>query len=400
MANESEIIKAIQNVIHDESLNVIPDLWLCDDLIDTAKKWGFSLESIELMKLIESNHPRLANASYCTANTSRTVTPISLAKWLANRAKIVGAESAYSSILSLELNTEITSYNVTLLRGLQFQGAIDLGLGIYLADFHHLPSQIQQNVNDKVMKLGRSIDLPCTFLYRVFDLNLTNFVDTESRFNSDDYSILESLITNFFSIFSRRYAPIVDRRWSVLPDDVPLSGIVDNTCQSFLGSESPFWRELFTKDVAENLKMLLCKYMAIPEDLRLPIEISIFRLSTSMNSFRLVDKAIDLGIALEALLVDENSTTKKAAQVRSVGSRLVPKVRDFKVRSVIHTVYGIRSDAVHRGKIKDAYSLDSKGVIPTSELLMLGVEVLQLCLIEIIKSGGVVPRVEQVSASS
>lgn len=391
MSDYMEIVLAIKDVLDDKTLEKISN-FSAENPIQCAKMYGASEKSLKLMELLKNNHPEFNRKFIRFGYSTGEISPYLLAKWLMLRARVVGAENAYQSFLSLESNNVVYGYIVTLIRGLDFNGCIEFFNGIKLVDYSNLPNTILKNLEIKINPDNERFYPPYTYLIQPL---CNNFFDVDYPFSNDElnfYVEYELLIVNYLSLFADEYAPTVDRRWYVLNDDVPMSGVCDNQSNYYLEVEPPKihsnWNDI---DIIE-IESLFIKYIEISADLRLSIDISISRMVKAMNTWNNVNKAIDLGIALEAAFIHEESTENKSSQVRKTGAQLVKKFDGYDVKSLLYTVYTIRSDAVHRGKVQNEYKLDNVGFKSTMTLLDLGIKVLKSCIVEIINRNGVVPR--------
>ncbi|MEL4429860.1 hypothetical protein [Shewanella mangrovisoli] len=392
MSDYKAIISAINSILNDITLERIRN-FTAENPIEIAKQLGASRKSVKLMELLEVNHPSLGRKFVRFGYSTGQINYFLLAKWLMLRARVVGAEMAYQSVLSLESSDVVHGYTVTLIRGLEFYGAIDFYNGIKLVDYQNLPSTILENLAVKINPERERLYPPYTYLIQPLS---NNFFDADYPFVDDHlklYSESELLIVNYLSLFTDAFAPTVDRRWYVLNDEVPMSGICDYQSICYLEMEPPKIHFNLNSVAKEEIESTFIKYIEIPTDLKLPIDISISRIVKAMNTWNNVNKAIDLGVALEAAFIHEESKLKKSQQVRNTGAHLVKVFEGYKVKSLLYTIYGIRSDAVHRGKVLNEYKVDNVGFKPVSILLDLGVNVLKHCIIGIIKRNGVVPKV-------
>ncbi len=85
------------------------------------------------------------------------------------------------------------------------------------------------------------------------------------------------------------------------------------------------------------------------------ILISLSRLNQSLGHSDPVDCAIDLGVALEALLLDDSKDQELAYRMRLRGAWLLASDAESRMKALItlRDVYSLRSAAVHRGILSD-----------------------------------------------
>lgn len=392
MSGKDLIIAAINSSKNDETLIQMKPIQV-EDWKSWIRHYQFSSESTSLMKLLERYHPKISKACLQIGADGGVVNPITLAKWLVIAANRFGAEKAYESLLALETTSTVPIFVVTLISGMNFSGSIDFGLGVKLVGENQLPSEIQHNVCDKVAGCYRDIAGPATFLYMRFDSDIADTNKHESTFSKiSDYLELESSVVNFLSLFAISHAPSINRRWCLLPDTVPLSGIYDTNTQSYIEVRHPKMYENWDGIDINEVIRLYTKYKDIPLQKRQPIDISIWRRSQAMNSWNSINKAIDLGIALESVLTT-SSTDQLALQVRVLGAKLAEN--DFAQRQVIFSklkvIYKIRSNAVHNGKIEQSYKIPNQGSVSVNQILAEGVTIMATCLKKIIERKGMSP---------
>ena len=392
-----QIIKAIEKSVAENNLQNLT-LWYptSDEWSKYAKSLGASSHSIKLAELIEKEHPKLSSSDFSVCGGSEKIHAMYLAKWLVIRASLVGAEKAYSSLLSLETSSEYTAYNLTLISGIDFSGKFELVDGIFFCDARNLPDEIIRNVDSKFEQLsrrnsfGRSIHPPYTFLFQPIKIDLLSNDSKDDRKNIINYIDNESLITNFLSLFSNDHAPCVEIRWCILEDSTPLSGIIDTGFTHYIDVIKPKHFAQWTDIDTAYVRDLFLKYKSIEERLRLPLDISLVRRCQAMNTWNNVNKAIDLGIALESILTKPSTNGELTLQIRIIGSKLVCSdiSRRKEVSSLLSALYSIRSSAVHEGVLKDTYSVHGRGKLSPNVILDEGFPILRDCLVKIIECGG------------
>ncbi|MBD0788928.1 hypothetical protein HUO09_21635 [Vibrio sp. Y2-5] len=393
-----QIIEAIERSVAENNIQHLT-LWLCasDEWIKLANSFGASSCSIELAQLIENEHPKLSSSFFSVGGRGERINAMYLAKWLVLRASLVGAEIAYSSLLALESSSEYTAYNLSLISGIDFRGKIELVDDIYFCDGINLPEEIKVNVDSIFERLTRrnsfssEIHPPYTFLFQPIKINLlSNEFKNETRETMINYVNKEMLISNFLSLFSNNSAPCVELRWCILEDSTPLSGIIDTGFTNYLDVIKPKHYDVWTDIDTAYVRGLFLKYLAIEEKRRLPLDISLARRCQAMNTWNNVNKAIDLGIALESILTKPSNNGELTLQIRIIGSKLISSdiSRRKEISSLLKTIYNIRSSAVHEGFLKEKYSVCDRGKLNAGVILEEGFPVLRDCLVKIIEHGG------------
>jgi hypothetical protein len=349
-----------------------------------AKNFGISDDLINLANLIEE------------PNSSIYSNSLFLAKWLVTRADQVGAQRAHDDLIESYNTPEVTEYNVSLITGVDFKGKIEFSDGIFYCDFDNLPESIKHNVNEKGMFISSAhnynVHRPFTYLYS--PITYSRSLDADNADRNEQirrYVNKEYLIVNFLSLFSRRFAPCIEIRWCLLEDHSPLSGLLDTQATSHLELIRPKHHEIWRGIDSLYVQQLFNSYIQMEEHLRLPIDISLSRRSQAMNTWNDVNKAIDLGIAVESVLTSPDTTVQLSLQIRILGSKLVASNIDerLKVSALLDALYQVRSSAVHTGTLKPRYKVKGVGSkVSPQTILDEGIDILGKCLIKIIAMGG------------
>lgn len=388
--SDSDIELAIKKSMNDPYLyNLKP--FIADDWLGWVKSMGISGSSLNLMRQLEEQHPDISNAWFRTPNGGEIINPAILAKWLVLRARKVGHREAYETIGKLIKKTITTGYHVTLISGLNLNGNIEFGDDIQLIPGHSVPEQIQDGISQKIAHSRPDVHPPYSFLLQPIEIDLLSDSLSDSiEKRTQAYVNSQFPIVNFLSLFSNHHAPCIDRFWFVLPDSTPMSGIVDSGYQSYLEIRPPKVPEDWQKVDLTSVSDLYKVYCQIPDKKRLPIEIALWRRSQAMNTWDDINKAIDLGIALESVLTSPKTREQLSLHIRLVGSKLVSKDPDERstIFLLLKSVYQIRSEAVHNGTVEKSYKIKNRGSVRTSEILDEGIALLGRCIKEIIRRGG------------
>lgn len=142
-------------------------------------------------------------------------------------------------------------------------------------------------------------------------------------------------------------------QWSQLvsPERVPILGMVHSWGNS-LQEAYPLTTTALPKEA--DVQSLVELYLTLDKDLKKKLAIPIQRLNMTLRRQDTVDKAIELGIALEALLVadrDSDAQVSYLLRVRGAwlgGGSLEKRKENHKL---LKQVYGLRSRAVHSGTL-------------------------------------------------
>lgn len=115
--------------------------------------------------------------------------------------------------------------------------------------------------------------------------------------------------------------------------------------------------------LAEPLKEAFARYQKLLPEIRDHIAVPLDRLNRSRRSGASLDSAIDLGIALESLLMGKTSnnseiTFKMSMRAAAFLGRSAEERKE--IFNVVSDVYGLRSTAVHTGRLSTKKELKSK----------------------------------------
>ncbi len=166
--------------------------------------------------------------------------------------------------------------------------------------------------------------------------------------------------------------------WSELEEWVPLNGY---TISGF--SYVPFEvlsssQHPFSKTDLQEARYLYGQFLSCSESTRTKLRIPLARLTQAIGRSNLVDKALDLGIALESLLLDDLSSNEQLSlSFRIRGAWLLGKdAHDrHRLERIFKQLYRCRSLAVHKGKFdKDHVKIDSDS-ISIQDLLRTGEQI-------------------------
>lgn len=137
-------------------------------------------------------------------------------------------------------------------------------------------------------------------------------------------------------------------------------------------------------------------YLAMPEEQRIRLTVPIDRLGRADLGIESVDRAIDLGIAIEALLVTDNEGNERlGAAIGLRGAWLLHGGGTASDRKQTHDqlkrLYDFRSKAVHRGRLTEKAGKKARDMSATDAEAVLdaGVTLVRNLLRTIVQRGGV-----------
>ncbi len=115
------------------------------------------------------------------------------------------------------------------------------------------------------------------------------------------------------------------------------------------------WEPTFLGDDAlADLRTLLGQWEHVSHDARVAFSVPLTRLSLAGRRYGYVDMAIELGIAMESLLLEDDDKAELSFRLAVHAAWLLGKDRDERREffKIFRFLYGLRSSAVHRGELR------------------------------------------------
>ena len=137
-------------------------------------------------------------------------------------------------------------------------------------------------------------------------------------------------------------------------------------------------------------KRVVAAFMGMSADVRTKVRLSLIRFNQALRRSPHEDRALDLAIALESLLVDnagENTYKFGLRAALLLGGSLAQRKH---TRAVIGALYALRSTLVHDGVLPQAVKVAGTGKRPSAEVVK-DATVLAGRLLERIVSMGYIP---------
>jgi hypothetical protein len=302
----------------------------------------------------------------------RGVSLADLARWLVSRARTVGAGHAVSDLARYLKEDTFSISEVCLLTGVNISESVDVANGIRLLPFDQVPDSSQKRMFTPTFhdaftfaRQAPTAALMCHSQYpkhHVVATGPVQLANVQNRFGdmNDARLILALIVPNASSLVAF---------WANPDDAVPL-GDSSAGWQSTLGQDSGFHASAtLTPTDLERLRSLYPLFCSLNpnhrQHLRLPLE----RLSRAVRRHDRTDSAIELGIALEALLLNDMDEERGelTLRFRLRGARLLGQTPEERaiIYRVLGQVYRLRSHAVHRGAIPEQLGRTPAGDILT-----------------------------------
>lgn len=227
---------------------------------------------------------------------------------------------------------------------------------------------------------------PTSVLKQKIQLHTTT--DQPIFYDANADKTLEELCS--FLTLHGKSSPMKFHDWIELEDWVPrhhqmLSPINGN------GTELDF-RQLIplTQQEWNDLAPTYQQFLALEPEDRLHIQAALNRLKHSKVRWNIVDRAIDLGIALESILLKPNEDKGLKPKFSNRAGWLISRSPDDEyIQHFFHTLYECRSNAVHDGNLQDKYEISGYGEITAVDLIEKGTEFALAVTVKIIEHGSI-----------
>lgn len=146
-------------------------------------------------------------------------------------------------------------------------------------------------------------------------------------------------------------APIEVASWSQFETNPPIPDFITTT--TLFPPRQTLSFQNGNKIEGKNITDTLNQYLALDNNIRQRLHIPLERLNRASRRAESEDIAIELGVALEALLTDDQSTGENTHKIAVRGARLLAGSIDDRKgnRVLLSSIYRLRSEAVHNGKI-------------------------------------------------
>ncbi len=299
-----------------------------------------------------------------------------------------------ATIKALEIPTSKNKANLSViytLQGISVNEPVQITESTHLVPYDHLPDSYQKNQIKNFLKspdailFSRNLKPECAIVSKN---NLNPFLNSKNQKADDKKKHAKDLIEKTQNELEQMVyllsvigpcSPDVLYQWINYSDDTPL-GDAAMGLSLRLSEITPHFILSLLKRAHWNFdpvqaKVLINKYGELSEQIQHRLKLPIGRLRNSIKRNYIGDMAIEIGIALEALLLPDTNV--------ELGYRLSQRVAYFfnddperrdHVKKVIKTYYrDIRSVAVHGGEIKKV-----KG-IPNRDPMQIQCETIEIC---------------------
>lgn len=284
------------------------------------------------------------------------LTPSHLARWLGVRATEVGAEQALEDVNRYADRDVFPARQVMVLGGMEVDKAHELTNSITLVPFEDLPASPQKSrITPEPTTLER--DAPTAALVKEIQ---------HPRVHLDPEKVPPEELTTLHEAQDLTDArlclsladpcgPVEIAKWENAADWVPCLGgqLTGYSIQTPLSTEITRRDEVAGEDV-EQAAAFLGKFSGAESSTRDWLQVALERFNSAYQRSSPVDRAIDLGIAIETtFLHDINQPRELTFRIRTRAARLLGASASERLElyRLFGDLYGLRSSAVHEGRL-------------------------------------------------
>ncbi len=287
-----------------------------------------------------------------------------LGRWLVRRGLKVGVEQAVADLRRYLDTSEIPYLLTFALSGIEVSEPCDLGRRVRLLPWEQVPESDQKQIIHEKFIMASDFRWPTAAVVREETLTKIYTHDTEVQkymIPLDDTDLRDAILCIGLT---GPTAPFVLASWFTPPPWAPVMGS---------GFSMPFpegrprhekWPPSYSAEASELFQAFVGLTPPRKDILRLVMQ----RLNGAMRRLSNVDSAIDLGIALESLFLDDmdDERGELTFRLRIRASRFMAKNRVDRERiyKLVGYLYSARSSATHSGRVSP--TIQGR---PTNEIL-------------------------------
>jgi hypothetical protein len=285
------------------------------------------------------------------ANTGHMVDYLSLARWLLVRAVQVGAEQTLENLLRFLAASDLP-YRMTLaMGGITLDSSCTLGQNITLLPWKEIPDSFAKSEVFALLTSPGALHHPTAALVRDIALPRRNVTQKEweqGKHNLDpvDYTDLRDALLCIGLVGP--VAPYELLAWLEPPEWAPVLGFTFSSPMHEYSLRSNQW----PATAAMQARELCERFSQLSSDHKDLMRLRMQRLISAMRRRNPVDAAIDLGITLESLFLDDGEG-ELSFRLRMRAARLLRQDYDDRVCvfNLVNDLYTLRSAAVHSGRL-------------------------------------------------
>lgn len=372
-------IRRIEHAMPDE-----PDV-LLNEFRHSEKATPFIIELmryiIECKYLSEVFDHKLYNLGMIYVN----VIPEKLIEWLVTRSKATDTKLTVDYLDKFLAQKYTPALQVVSVSGITISEEVCIGPNIKLVHIDSLmhshqkyasaPKKIKDLPTSNLSYIADEKYPKCALIKKVkLDTVVTEKTKQSNNNDVGNYSELEE-ICDFLTLYKNTTA-LAFNRWVDIEHVVPCT---NNQLKGMNGGmvEIHYKREtLISQNIWDSMLPTYKKYLNFPTQDKKIIRSALSRIKKAILRHALVDTAIDLGIGLEALFLDQNEDSQIGYKFRLRAAMILARTKEDKdaIINLFKCVYKIRSDAVHNGELKSTYKVNGRGDIGTRAIINEGIE--------------------------
>jgi len=381
-----------------ENLKVIIQVAF-DNAIISGEKFEIKKEDyLNLIEALRKNDQIIKHFDNTMMNTGSGFSSISiddLAQWLLKNSYNTNPLETISSLENYINSSYTEGYVVFSISGLYIQNKIKITDEIDLIPFDDLPSSnMKEELSPQILKQGLIFISPTVTNYKPPKAALIKKVKIKPKYylkeenkTNEKFDISDLIELCTFLTLHDKATPINSVIWTELESNTPCKNKLENTISfpSYIKTaknDVPFYHWFEYKDLYKQFLELESKDK---KHLLIPLQ----RLNTARQRDNYLDKAIDQGIAIEALFLNgQNSTNSFLLSLRAahfLGENIEEKKELF---NTFKLIYSCRSAAVHTGSLEEVTKRIKKQKLKISEFLDLADELCIKAIKKIITNGG------------
>ena len=335
-----------------------------------------------------SGDPACANLAgkmlNCGFGAFRQVSLETIRLWMVDYAARRGAQQAVKALKWFLEADKMPATYVVALRYLEVDHAVDLADGrARLVPFAALPDSNAKRAFDPQLPENRTRIGQGGPAYQLFvappvaALVVPTVLEPkvvspgeETKVDLTDITFIDDIVDSM--ALAGGLAPLVLGSWVDIDESVPLTGPLFGTDYgTFAQAVGQITFSVVTSFEASDLSRVCDGFLACADDVRHALRVPLKRLNQARHRAYPVDRAIDLGIAFEAIYLHdrvEPGQLSLAFRLRGAWHHgtTAEERRSFFER--FRAIYRCRSSAVHDGTLSDEVKVDGKSMLTTQFL--------------------------------
>ncbi|OEE57653.1 HEPN domain-containing protein [Vibrio splendidus] len=324
-----------------------------------------------------------------------------LSRWLIGITRLNGVAYAINSLQVFISSPTTPCMGVAALSGISVNDEIRLTDELTIVPFNTLPlSRAKETFFPPFMepvfalKLGFSpiVDIgykpPESAVVLSFDV--APKTSTKSTFSNNNNLASLTELGEFLTLIDTA-TPVVIGMWSELKGSVPCKEIIGGGWSSPVVDVLSKRTYRLTQDKWDEHSALYAKFVALPQKVRDLLRVPIERINQARRRTNQVDRAIELGVACEALLLNDKEHNAQLSFILKLRAALFLGRTYEEKQTLMHffgALYSCRSNAAHTGRLKPQIKIAHRGNVDVHTVLAEGDALCVEMIVKIIEQGG------------